>query len=262
MKAAIIIVLALLIAILIFAFPRLSKRSSTKNGPASVPTPTSIPKTPLEIVSPTLSSTIGNTLSVSLRVGQAPADVSFRLTDAAGKILVFGTQHVDRPEFIMSTNYFLPTAKTGVLDISLRGDPQVISIPINFPAAQIPVQVYFYNSDCETLQGTYRLVKKTTDLNRSRLDSMIAGPTTMEVQNGLRTALGPAGKISLFKVVNNIAAVNFTNAILARPNTPATTAYCPREQLPYQVKNTLFQDSRITDVTIAIDNKIPSNLQP
>lgn len=266
MKEALLFVGILVILFFIIFSLRPSKGNSGLNrafGPvATVAVAPPIALAPLEVVTPALNSQIAYFFVSTVKVAQPPVNIHFRIRDTAGRILAEDSQKVDKNDFKITSAYGLPGAKEGFVDMSLEGDAHVITIPIVFPATPMATSIYLFTNDCSAYQPVFRLISQNGDRVRSQLDALVTGPSTIEMQKGIKTAISPSARVSGFRVANNVAAINFTKDLLVYPTGIPSSAFCPSDMLANQVKSTLIQNANVSNVTIAVDNRLPSNLQP
>lgn len=258
----ILIALGVIIVVVGIFFALRPHKTPTAKFSLIPPTATPVAQSPLIITGPTLNSRIGNLLTIGLKLAKPPATIHFRLTDSSGRILIMGDQYVTTPDFQLTSTYAVPGTTAGLLDVNIQNDPHVITIPINFPTKLTHTWVYFYTADCQTLQPVYRVISQKSDTGRSQMDALVSGPTTIDLQNGLKTSIGTSGRINSYKITNGVATVNFNNGVLSYPAGYPELSRCPADLMSAQIKKTLQLSSGVYDVSIAVDNRLPSNLQP
>ncbi len=226
------------------------------------------------VYEPDPSDEVGVPLVITGKARVFENQFAYRLTDAAGTVLVLGTATADAPdigefgEFTVSASYDEPATDTGTLEVfqySAKDGTEVdkVTIAVNFADTEtMTVEAFFTTattaSDCKAVSAVTRRVPVTQAVARAALEELLKGPSTDEADSGLGTNIPSGTTLRSVSIENGVATVEFSEGLDSM-----VSGSCNVSVIRSQIEETLKQFTSVTSVVILVEGKdVDEVLQP
>lgn len=201
---------------------------------------------------------------------------NYRVRDEDGAFLVENFSTASSPDaglygtFAVKTNYPSPQGENGTVEVfsySPKDGSEInkVIIPVVFKEVEfLHIKAYFSNSkkdpgavDCSNVYEVVRRVPKTEAAARAALEELLAGPDTLETQDGYFTSINAGVKIQRLVIEDGVAKADFDKTL--EQNVGGS---CRVAAIRAQIIRTLKQFSTVKDAIISIDGRTEDILQP